>query len=144
MGRRRKNYFLLKSTYFCENLWGIQFSTTPVRSCCFCNKFGTLVWNSTLKKALTFSCSIKGFEIYLWCWTSFPTWWVSSLFHRQHVHRKFKETLATCVPHIARVCIILSWIYGRSNKLETRQILLALFCLNKIFLVSAHDQNLCS
>ena len=92
-----------------------------------------ILWSGTRhwKKAPTFNWSIKGFEIFWWCWTSFPTWRVSSLFNLQHVHRKLKQTLATCSQHRARVCFCLLWIYWRSNKLETCQVLLPLFCLKK-------------
>ena len=64
-------------------------------------------------------------------WTSFPIWRVSSLFNLQHVHRKLNQTLATCGHHGARLCVSFLWIYGRSNKLETHQVLLSLFCLQK-------------
>ena len=86
-----------------------------------CNKFGNFVWNLAWKKAPTFNCSSKGLEICWWCLPSFPTWWVSSLFNLQHVHRKLRQTLATCDQHGARVCFSCLWLYGRSNKLETCQ-----------------------
>ena len=43
--------------------------------------------------------SIKGVEICWWCWSSFYTWPVSSLFNLLYVHRKLKQTLATCGQH---------------------------------------------
>ena len=66
-----KKDFMVQRTFSFENLWIMQFSTIPLRSCCSGDKFGTLVWNYAWKKAPTFSCSIKGFEIFWWCWTSF-------------------------------------------------------------------------
>ena len=81
-----------------------------------------------MKKTPTFNGSIRGFEIFWWCWASFPTCRVTSLFNLQHVHRKVKQNLATCGHHGARVCFCLLWIYWRSNKLETHQVLLPLFC----------------
>ena len=84
------------------------------------------------KMAPTLNWSMQVFKIFWWCWTSFPTWQFSSLFNLQHVHWQLKATLATCGQHGSRFCFSFLWIYWiRSNKLETCQVLLALFCLNK-------------
>ena len=66
-----------------------------------------------------------------WCWTSFPAWQISSLVNLQHVQRKLKQTLAIWCQHGTRVCFSFLWIYGRSNTLETCQVILALICLKK-------------
>ena len=57
------------------------------------------------------------------------SWQVSSLFNLQHVHRKLKQTLINCGQHGARICINFLWLYGKSNKLESCQVYLALFYL---------------
>ena len=84
-----------------------------------------------------FIFSIKGFEMFWWC---FPIGQVSSLFNLQHVHIKLKQTLATWAQNWARVCFSFLWIYERSNKLENHQVLLALFCLK----YTSFDFCLCS
>ena len=89
-----------------------------------------------LKKAPICKCSTRGFKIFCWCWPSFLTWQVSSLFHLQYVHKKLKQTLVTCGQQRSRVCLNFLWLYGRSNKIETCQVFLFLICLkNTIFCV---------
>ena len=52
------------------------------------------------------------------CWTSFPSWKVSSFFNLWHMRRKkLKQTMTTCGLHKARFCFSYRWIYGISNKL---------------------------
>ena len=79
-----------------------------------------------------YNCT-EEFAIFSQCSTSLPTWQVSSLFILLHLYRKLKQILATCCQHGARVGFNFLWIYGRSNKLETHQVLLALFCLKNCF-----------
>ena len=119
----------------------MQCSRIPPWSCCSCHTCGTFVVNSAWKMAPTLNCSINGFEIFWWCWTSFPTWQFSSLIDLLYVHRKLKLTLATCSWHGARVWFSFLWTYARSIKLETRQNF-CLYSASKISVSgSAYSQN---
>ena len=57
-----------------------------------------ILWSGTMlqKKSTTFTCPLKGIELFWWCWCRFPIWRVSSLFNLQHVHRKQIQKLDAC------------------------------------------------
>ena len=40
----------------------------------------------------------------------------------KYIHRKLKQTLAPCWPHVARVCFSFLWTCWRLNKIETRHV----------------------
>ena len=85
MDKSKKKYFLLKSKVFLICYVKIIFSTSPLRSCHFCDEFDTLVCKKAMIKAYTFEWSVNGFKIFRWCWTSFPIWRVSNILDLQRV-----------------------------------------------------------
>ena len=100
----------------------------PLWSCRSCDKF---VWNYAWKRhqfLIVLSRDLNYLDVFE---LFFPLDKFQVFFNLQHGNTRLIQTLAICGQHAAMVCFICLWIYGRSNKLETSQILLSLFCLKK-------------
>ena len=104
-----------------------------------------ILWSGTMlqKKATPFNWSLKGLELFWWCWTRFPIWRVSSLFNLQHVHRKQIQKLDACFQQkLGYVFVFCQYIKDPKNLKLVRHFYFVF--QKKLVLISDHTQNFLS